>query len=172
MCVCSCRYGISGVCQEATRCLPITYLGVLPFCSFMTLRFWRYEFGSAGWGNWRKHRGIIIVFCNMQSGEHPRVHVLQTFLSLATWLDLVKKSCGDRLPYTAVVANKSDLREHRAVCPALHNNFVKDNGLYRYRTTACKRKWIIHCETGSCSAIQLIGCEVEGNSANNFNLVP
>lgn len=57
--------------------------------------------------------------------------MLQSFLNLTAWLDLVKGSSQDKLPYAAVIANKSDLKEQRAVAAADHNSFVKENGLYR-----------------------------------------
>ena len=60
----------------------------------------------------------------------------ESFTDLEEWLQMVKKTFPDQIPYTALVGNKTDLFHMQAVKVEKHNTFADKHGLYSYLLSA------------------------------------
>mmetsp|Transcript_11238 Transcript_11238/g.31873 ORF Transcript_11238/g.31873 Transcript_11238/m.31873 type:complete len:274 (+) Transcript_11238:369-1190(+) len=61
----------------------------------------------------------------------------QSFVNLEDWLALVEQTFGhENMPYAAVVANKEDLSNLRAVSSKMHESFAREHNLHSFSVSA------------------------------------
>ena len=60
----------------------------------------------------------------------------ESFTDLEEWLQMEKKTFDGKIPYTALVGNKTDLFHMQAVKVEKHNTFADKHGLYSYLLSA------------------------------------